>query len=152
MPIGVIGIIYESRPNVTADAGALCVMAGNAAILRGGSEARAQQRRDPRRAGRRAGGRRACPPTRSSWSPTTDRAAVGAMLAADGLIDLVIPRGGKRLVARVQAEARVPVLAHLDGINHVYVDAAADPAMARARSCSTPSCAAPACAARWRRC
>ena len=129
VPIGVIGIIYESRPNVTADAAALCVMAGNAAILRGGSEAVKSNRAIHAAlvAGLKAGG---MPVDAVQLVPTTDRAAVGAMLKADGMIDLIIPRGGKSLVARVQAEARVPVLAHLDGINHVYVDASADPAMA----------------------
>ncbi|MCK8457987.1 glutamate-5-semialdehyde dehydrogenase [Sphingomonas faeni] len=131
VPIGVIGIIYESRPNVTADAAALCVMAGNAAILRGGSEAVKSNRAIHAALveGLKAGG---VPVDAVQLVPTTDRAAVGAMLKADGVIDLIIPRGGKSLVARVQAEARVPVLAHLDGINHVYVDASADPAMAAA--------------------
>ena len=131
VPIGVIGIIYESRPNVTADAAALCVMAGNAAILRGGSEAVKSNRAIHAALveGLMAGG---VPVDAVQLVPTTDRAAVGAMLKADGVIDLIIPRGGKSLVARVQAEARVPVLAHLDGINHVYVDASADPAMAAA--------------------
>lgn len=131
VPIGVIGIIYESRPNVTADAAALCVMAGNAAILRGGSEAVRSNRAIHAALveGLKAGG---VPVEAVQLVPTTDRAAVGAMLKADGAIDLIIPRGGKSLVARVQAEARVPVLAHLDGINHVYVDASADPAMAQA--------------------
>jgi glutamate-5-semialdehyde dehydrogenase len=131
VPIGVIGIIYESRPNVTADAAALCVMAGNAAILRGGSEAVKSNRAIHAALveGLKAGG---VPVEAVQLVPTTDRAAVGAMLKADGMIDLIIPRGGKSLVARVQAEARVPVLAHLDGINHVYVDASADPAMAAA--------------------
>jgi glutamate-5-semialdehyde dehydrogenase len=130
VPIGVIGIVYESRPNVTADAAALCVMAGNAAILRGGSEAVHSNRAI--HAALVAGFADAgLPADAVQLVPTTDRAAVGAMLAADGAIDLIIPRGGKSLVARVQAEARVPVLAHLDGINHVYVDASADPAMAR---------------------
>ncbi len=131
VPIGVIGIIYESRPNVTADAAALCVMAGNAAILRGGSEAVKSNRAIHAAlvAGLKAGG---VPVDAVQLVPTTDRAAVGAMLKADGVIDLIIPRGGKSLVARVQAEARVPVLAHLDGINHVYVDASADPVMAAA--------------------
>ena len=131
VPIGVIGIIYESRPNVTADAGALCVMAGNAVILRGGSEA-ARSNRAIHAAlveGLAAGG---MPLHAVQLVSTTDRAAVGAMLAADGAIDLIVPRGGKSLVARVQAEARVPVLAHLDGINHSYIDRAADPAMAQA--------------------
>ena len=131
VPIGVIGIVYESRPNVTADAAALCVMAGNAAILRGGSEAVDSNRAIHAAliAGLAAGG---VPGDAVQLVPTTDRAAVGAMLKADGVIDLIIPRGGKSLVARVQAEARVPVLAHLDGINHVYVDASAAPDMAAA--------------------
>ncbi len=131
VPIGVIGIVYESRPNVTADAAALCVMAGNAAILRGGSEAVKSNRAIHAALveGLKAGG---VPVDAVQLVPTIDRAAVGAMLRADGAIDLIIPRGGKSLVARVQAEARVPVLAHLDGINHVYVDASADPAMAEA--------------------
>ncbi|TPG20603.1 glutamate-5-semialdehyde dehydrogenase [Sphingomonas koreensis] len=131
VPIGVIGIIYESRPNVTADAAALCVKSGNAAILRGGSEAIESNRAIHAAlvAGLEAGG---LPADAVQLVPTTDRAAVGAMLTADGLIDMIVPRGGKSLVARVQTEARVPVLAHLDGINHVYVDASADPAMAEA--------------------
>ena len=136
VPIGVIGIIYESRPNVTADAAALAVMAGNAVILRGGSEAIESNRAIHAAlvTGLIAGG---VPADAAQLVPTTDRAAVGAMLTADGsngagAIDLIVPRGGKGLVARVQAEARVPVLAHLDGINHVYVDGSADPAMAAA--------------------
>ncbi len=131
VPIGVIGIIYESRPNVTADAAALCVMAGNAAVLRGGSEAVKSNRAIHAAlvAGLKAGG---VPVDAVQLVPTTDRAAVGAMLKADGVIDLIIPRGGKSLVARVQVEARVPVLAHLDGINHVFVHASANPAMAEA--------------------
>ena len=129
VPIGVIGIIYESRPNVTADAAALCVMAGNAVILRGGSEAVHSNRAI--HAALVAGFAAAeLPADAVQLVPTTDRAAVGAMLTADGVIDLIVPRGGKSLVARVQAEARVPVLAHLDGINHVYVDGSADPMMA----------------------
>lgn len=131
VPIGVIGIIYESRPNVTADAAALCVMAGNAVILRGGSEA-AHSNRAIHAAFVRGLTEAGLPADIAQLVPTTDRAAVGAMLTADGLIDLIVPRGGKSLVARVQAEAKVPVLAHLDGINHVYVHASADPAMAEA--------------------
>lgn len=129
VPIGVIGIIYESRPNVTADAAALCVMSGNAAILRGGSEAVNSNRAIHAAfvAGLADAG---LPVDAVQLVPTTDRAAVGAMLRADGVIDLVVPRGGKSLVARVQEEARVPVLAHLDGINHSYIDSAADPKMA----------------------
>ena len=129
VPIGVIGIIYESRPNVTADAAALCVMAGNAVILRGGSEA-IHSNRAIHAALLDGLTQAGLPADAVQLVPTTDRAAVGAMLTADGLIDLIVPRGGKSLVARVQAEARVPVLAHLDGINHVYVDGSADPAMA----------------------
>ena len=130
VPIGVIGIIYESRPNVTADAAALCVRSGNAVILRGGSEAVESNRaiHAAMVAGIAAAG---LPADAVQLVSKTDRAAVGAMLAAEGAIDLIIPRGGKSLVARVQAEARVPVLAHLDGINHVFVHASADAAMAR---------------------
>jgi glutamate-5-semialdehyde dehydrogenase len=131
VPIGVIGIIYESRPNVTADAAALCIGSGNAVILRGGSEAIESNRAIHAAlvAGLAASG---LPVDAAQLVPITDRAAVGAMLTAEGAIDLIIPRGGKSLVARVQAEARVPVLAHLDGINHVFVHASADPAMAEA--------------------
>ena len=131
VPLGVVGIIYESRPNVTADAGALCLMAGNAVILRGGSEAAASTAAIYAALidGLVAAG---LPADAIQRVASPDRALVGAMLAAHGLIDVIIPRGGKGLVARVLAEARVPVLAHLDGNNHVYVDAAADPAMARA--------------------
>jgi glutamate-5-semialdehyde dehydrogenase len=130
VPLGVIGIIYEARPNVTADAGALCLMAGNACILRTGREAlgSAKAIHAALVSGLEAEG---LPADAIQLVETPDRAMVGAMLAAAGLIDVIIPRGGKGLVARVQAEARVPVLAHLDGNNHVYVDAAADPAMAR---------------------
>ena len=131
IPIGVIGIIYESRPNVTADAAALCVRAGNAVLLRGGTEAVHSNRAIHAALveGLIAGG---VPAAAVQFIPTQDRAAVGAMLAAAGLIDMIVPRGGKSLVARVQADARVPVLAHLDGNNHTYVDRSADPAMARA--------------------
>ncbi|GIX20827.1 MAG: gamma-glutamyl phosphate reductase [Erythrobacter sp.] len=130
VPIGVIGIIYESRPNVTADAAALCVRAGNAALLRGGSEAVHSNRAIHAALieGLVAGG---VPAEAVQLIPSQDRACVGAMLAAAGLIDMIVPRGGKSLVARVQADARVPVLAHLDGICHTYVHAAADPEMAR---------------------
>jgi len=131
VPLGVIGIIYESRPNVTADAGALALMAGNAAILRGGSEARASNAaiHAALADGIAAAG---LPRDAVQMIPTSDRAAVGALLRAQGLVDILIPRGGKGLVARVQDEARVPVLAHLDGINHSFVHASADPAMAEA--------------------
>lgn len=129
VPLGVLGIIYESRPNVTADAAALAVMSGNAAILRGGSEA-AHSNRAIHAAFTNGLTEAGLPRDVVQLVSTTDRAAVGAMLAAEGAIDLIIPRGGKSLVARVKAEARVPVLAHLDGINHVYVDGSADENMA----------------------
>jgi glutamate-5-semialdehyde dehydrogenase len=129
VPLGVIGIIYESRPNVTVDAGILCLKSGNAAILRGGSEAMRTNR--ALHAALIAGiTEKGLPADAIQLVPTIDRAAVGAMLVAQGLIDIIIPRGGKTLVARVQDEARVPVLAHLDGICHTYIDAAADPAKA----------------------
>ncbi|WP_294042228.1 glutamate-5-semialdehyde dehydrogenase [Sphingomonas sp.] len=129
VPIGVIGIIYESRPNVTADAAALCIGSGNAVILRGGSEA-VESNRAIHAALVKGLSDAGLPADAVQLVPITDRAAVGAMLAGEGVIDMVVPRGGKGLVARVQAEARVPVLAHLDGINHVFVHASADPAMA----------------------
>ncbi|WP_338426468.1 glutamate-5-semialdehyde dehydrogenase [Sphingopyxis kveilinensis] len=129
VPLGVVGIIYESRPNVTADAAALGLMSGNAVILRGGSEA-AQSNRAIHAAFAAGLVDAGLPADAVQLVPTQDRAAVGAMLRAQGLIDIIIPRGGKGLVARVQDEARVPVLAHLDGINHLYVDRAADPAKA----------------------
>jgi glutamate-5-semialdehyde dehydrogenase len=129
VPIGVIGIIYESRPNVTTDAGALCLRSGNAVILRGGSEAQASNRalHTAMVRGLAAAG---LPATAIQLVGDQDRALVTAMLRAAGEIDLIIPRGGKSLVAAVQAKARVPVLAHLEGNNHVYVHAAADSAMA----------------------
>jgi glutamate-5-semialdehyde dehydrogenase len=129
VPLGVVGIIYESRPNVTADAGALAMMSGNAVILRGGSEARESNAAIHAAlvAGLAAAG---LPEDAIQLVPVSDRAAVGAMLRAAGLIDIIVPRGGKSLVARVQEEARVPVLAHLDGIVHLYIDRAADPAKA----------------------
>ena len=131
VPLGVIGIIYESRPNVTADAGALCLKSGNAAILRGGSDslrssraillALAQGMREAN-----------LPEAAIQLIPTRDRAAVGLMLSGlDGNIDVIVPRGGKSLVARVQAEARVPVFAHLEGVCHVYVDKMASLDMAK---------------------
>ena len=131
IPIGLIGIIYESRPNVTVDAAALCLRSGNAVLLRGGSEAVHSNRalHAALVAGLTAGG---VPAAAVQLMPTQDRAAVGAMLAAAGLIDMIVPRGGKGLVARVQADARVPVLAHLDGLCHTYLHSAADPEMARA--------------------
>ena len=131
VPVGVLGIIYESRPNVTADAAALGLRSGNAVILRGGSEAVNCNRaiHAAMIEGITAAGLSA---DAVQLVPTQDRAAVGAMLRAQGQIDMIIPRGGKSLVARVQDEARVPVLAHLDGINHTYIHADADPAMAKA--------------------
>lgn len=131
VPLGVVGIIYESRPNVTADAAALGLMAGNAVMLRGGSEAVHSNRaiHAAMADGILAAG---LPADALQLVPTQDRSAVGAMLGAAGLIDIIIPRGGKSLVARVQSEARVPVLAHLDGNNHLYIDRAADADMARA--------------------
>ncbi|MEM7780414.1 MAG: glutamate-5-semialdehyde dehydrogenase [Pseudomonadota bacterium] len=130
VPIGTIAIIYESRPNVTADAAALCVRSGNAALLRGGSEAVHSNRAiyASLNAGLIEGG---VPAKAVQLLPTQDRAAVGAMLQAAGMIDMIVPRGGKSLVERVQADARVPVLAHLDGICHTYIHAAAEPAMAQ---------------------
>jgi glutamate-5-semialdehyde dehydrogenase len=131
IPIGLIGIIYESRPNVTADAAALCLRSGNAVLLRGGSEAVHSNRAIHAAivAGLEAAG---APADAVQLVPDQDRAVVGAMLAAAGLIDMIVPRGGKSLVARVQADARVPVLAHLDGICHTYVHSMADPAKAAA--------------------
>ncbi|SCY36753.1 glutamate-5-semialdehyde dehydrogenase [Paracoccus tibetensis] len=124
-PIGVIGVIYESRPNVTADAGALALKSGNAVILRGGSESLHSSAaiHACMAEGLRAAG---LPEAAIQMVPTRDRAAVSAMLQAQGLIDVIIPRGGKGLVGLVQSEARVPVFAHLEGICHVYVDGAAD--------------------------
>jgi glutamate-5-semialdehyde dehydrogenase len=149
-PLGVIGIIYESRPNVTADAGGLCLKAGNAAILRGGSESFHSSRAI-----------HAClaeglaaaelPQAAIQLVPTTDRAAVGAMLRGlGGTLDVLVPRGGKGLVARVQEEARVPVFAHLDGICHTYVDRAADlemavPLVVNAKMRRTSICGATEC-------
>jgi glutamate-5-semialdehyde dehydrogenase len=130
VPLGVIGIIYESRPNVTADAGALCLKAGNACILRGGAESFRSSRaiHAALAAGVTSAG---LPAAAIQLVPTTDRAAVGAMLAMNDCIDVIVPRGGKSLIARVQAESRIPVLAHLEGNCHVYVDGAADLPMAR---------------------
>jgi glutamate-5-semialdehyde dehydrogenase len=131
VPLGVVGIIYESRPNVTADAGALCLKAGNAAILRGGSESHRSNRaiQTALVQGLRQAG---LPEAAITLVPTRERAAVGLMLAGlDGAIDVIVPRGGKGLVGRVQAEARVPVFAHLEGVCHVYVDKAASLDMAR---------------------
>ena len=129
-PLGVIGIIYESRPNVTADAGGLCLKSGNAAILRGGSESFHSSRAIANclQVGLIAAG---LPGAAIQLIPTTDRAGVGAMLTLIGLIDIIIPRGGKGLIERVQRESRIPVIAHLEGLCHVYVDGAAEPEMAR---------------------
>jgi glutamate-5-semialdehyde dehydrogenase len=130
-PLGVIGVIYESRPNVTADAGALCLKAGNAVILRGGSDSANSSLAIHQclAKGLKDAG---LPEHAIQIVPVTDRAAVGEMLAGlNGAIDVIVPRGGKSLVARVQSEARVPVFAHLEGICHIYVDASADLDMAR---------------------
>ena len=130
VPLGVIGIIYESRPNVTADAGALCLKSGNAAILRGGSESFHSSRaiHDCLLTGLRTSG---LPDGAIQILATQDRAAVGMMLTMPQYIDIIVPRGGKGLIERVQNESRIPVIAHLDGNCHVYVDGAADLAMAR---------------------
>ncbi|MCF1484143.1 MULTISPECIES: glutamate-5-semialdehyde dehydrogenase [Rhizobium/Agrobacterium group] len=130
-PLGVIGVIYESRPNVTADAGALCLKSGNAVILRGGSDSVNSSRAIHAClvAGLVAAG---LPDHAIQLVPVTDRAAVGAMLTGlNGTIDVIVPRGGKSLVARVQSDARVPVFAHLEGLCHVYVDGSADLDMAK---------------------
>ncbi len=130
-PLGVIGMIFESRPNVAADAAALCLKAGSAVILRGGRESLQSVRAIHAclAEGLDAAG---LPGASIQIAPSADRAFVGAMLAASGLIDLIIPRGGKGLVTRVMQDARVPVLAHAEGLCHTYIHAAADPAMARA--------------------
>ncbi|MEN3975705.1 glutamate-5-semialdehyde dehydrogenase [Emcibacter sp. SYSU 3D8] len=129
-PLGVIGIIYESRPNVTADAGALALKAGNAAILRGGSEA-VNSNRAIMACLAEGLAKAGLPAASIQLVPTQDRAAVGIMLGMAGVIDVIVPRGGRSLVERVQNEARVPVFAHLDGICHTYVHSAADLDMAR---------------------
>jgi glutamate-5-semialdehyde dehydrogenase len=130
VPLGVIGIIYESRPNVTADAGSLCLKSGNAAILRGGSESLHSSaiivqclQKGLRQAG--------LPDKAVQSIPTRDRAAVGAMLRMAELIDIIVPRGGKSLIERVMAESRIPVIAHLEGNCHVYIHEKADPGIAR---------------------
>ena len=129
-PIGVIGMIYESRPNVGADAGSLCLKSGNAVILRGGSES-FHSARAIHAAITRGLAQSHVPVDAVQIAPTADRGFVAAMLGAAGEIDLIIPRGGKSLVERVQAEARVPVLAHAEGLCHTYIHSAADPEMAR---------------------
>mgnify|MGYP001055466158 CR=1 FL=1 len=124
-PLGIIGVIYESRPNVTIDAGGLCLMAGNAAILRGGSDSHHTATLLAEIMGQGLGAA-GLPAGAVQMVPTSDRAAVGAMLTATGEIDVIIPRGGRSLVERVQNEARVPVFAHLEGICHLYISAHAD--------------------------
>jgi glutamate-5-semialdehyde dehydrogenase len=131
VPLGVVGIIYESRPNVTVDTAALCFRSGNAVILRGGSEAK-HTNRALHAAFAQGLTEAGMPSDAVQFVPDQDRALVGAMLAAHGLIDIIIPRGGKALVERVQNDARVPVLAHLDGLCHTFIDQAADPAKALA--------------------
>jgi glutamate-5-semialdehyde dehydrogenase len=131
VPLGVIGIIYESRPNVTADAGGLCLKAGNAAILRGGSES-FHSSTAIATCLRRGVAAADLPEAAIQLVPTRDRDAVGHMLAMAEHIDVIVPRGGKSLIARVQRDSRIPVLAHLEGLCHVYVDGAADLAKARA--------------------
>jgi glutamate-5-semialdehyde dehydrogenase len=131
VPLGVIGVIFESRPNVAADAGVLCLKSGNAVILRGGSDSFRSCRaiHECLVQGLREAG---LPEAAITLVPTRDRAAVGLMLSGmNGGIDVIVPRGGKSLVARVEAEARVPVFAHLEGVNHVYIDASANPDMAK---------------------
>jgi glutamate-5-semialdehyde dehydrogenase len=129
VPIGIIGVIYEARPNVTADAGALCIKSGNVVVLRGGSTASILARHR-RAAAPRADGA-GLPEDCVALVPTTDRAAVGELLKAMDWLDLIVPRGGRSLIDRVTVESRVPVLRHYDGICHVYVDRDADVAMAR---------------------
>ncbi len=130
VPLGVIGVIYESRPNVTADAGGLCLKSGNAAILRGGSESFHSSRAivESLAEGLQAAG---LPETAIQLVPTTDRAAVGEMLTMTDTIDVIVPRGGKSLIQRVSDESKVPLFKHLEGLCHTYVDGAADPAMAK---------------------
>jgi len=131
VPLGVIGVIYESRPNVTADAGGLCLKSGNAAILRGGSESFHSSRAivESLAEGLQAAG---LPENAIQLVPTTDRAAVGEMLTMTDYIDVIVPRGGKSLIQRVSDESKVPLFKHLEGLCHTYVDGAADPAMAKA--------------------
>ena len=126
VPLGVVGVIYESRPNVTADAGGLCLKAGNAAILRGGSESFHSSGAilTCLHTGLRAAG---LPETAVQRVPTVDRAAVGILLTMNDTVDIIVPRGGRGLIERVQAETRIPVIAHLDGLCHTYIHAGADP-------------------------
>ena len=129
VPIGVIGIIYESRPNVTADAAALCLKAGNACILRGGSEALGSNRAIAAcvQAGLQAAG---LPQTAVQLVGTSDRAAVGELITMREYVDIIVPRGGKELIERLARESRIPMIKHLDGVCHVYIDDSADPEMA----------------------
>jgi glutamate-5-semialdehyde dehydrogenase len=129
VPLGVIGIIYESRPNVTVDAAALCIKSGNAAILRGGSEAIACNRLLARLVAD-ALAAVGCRARRYSLSTRPDRNAVGKLVAMPEFVDIVVPRGGKGLIERLMRESRVPMIKHLDGVCHVYIDAAADLDMA----------------------
>jgi glutamate-5-semialdehyde dehydrogenase len=131
VPLGVVGIIYESRPNVTVDAAALCFKAGNACVLRGGSEANASNRALALLLGE-ALEATGLPAAAITLIETTDRAMVDHMVAAEGLLDVLIPRGGKGLIERISKAARIPVLKHLDGNCHLYIDAGADHAMAEA--------------------
>jgi len=129
VPLGVIGIIYESRPNVTADAAALCLKSGNACILRGGSESLESNRAIAAcvRAGLKGAG---LPEAAVQLVDTADRAAVGELITMTGYVDIIVPRGGKELIERLQRESRIPMIKHLDGVCHVYVDDSADPEMA----------------------
>jgi glutamate-5-semialdehyde dehydrogenase len=129
VPLGVIGIIYESRPNVTADAAALCLKSGNACILRGGSESLQSNRAIAAcvRTGLKGAG---LPETAVQLVDTADRAAVGELVTMTGYVDIIVPRGGKELIERLQRESRIPMIKHLDGVCHVYVDDSADPEMA----------------------
>ena len=129
VPLGVVGIIYESRPNVTADAAALCLKSGNACILRGGSESIASNRAVAAcvREGLRAAG---LPVAGAQLVETTDRAAVGELVTAREFVDIIVPRGGKDLIERLSRESRIPMIKHLDGVCHVYIDDSADPEMA----------------------
>jgi glutamate-5-semialdehyde dehydrogenase len=129
VPIGVIGIIYESRPNVTADAAALCVKAGNACILRGGSEA-IESNRAIAACVRDGLGAARLPEAAVQLVDTTDRAAVGELITMREYVDIIVPRGGKELIERLQRESRIPMIKHLDGVCHVYIDDSADPEMA----------------------
>src|SRR2546426_540875 len=150
VPIGVIGIIYESRPNVTADAAALCVKSGNACILRGGSEALESNRAIAAcvRAGLRSAG---LPEAAVQLIDTAERAAVGELITLTEYVDLIVPRGGKELIERLSRESRIPMIKHLDGVCHVYLDDSADPEM-RSGSPTTRRRSATAPATRWRRC